>query len=190
MRNPSTQRSHSAELYRQNIAGGPLKLAVLILLGALSACGQFPKQMAAPQVSDAIAKRGAKVVAAEMNHGKGPTTWSYVQEHVAAAEPSWLEIAAKLKPYTDAGNSEGLDNALADALPKAPQHVLGMLGETFHADRVCSGGQFIEVPKEKVIDFLKKAQVAVKDVHDPSLAKNKEKCLGEIETSLKALKAH
>jgi hypothetical protein len=164
-----------------------VKLALIFLLGTLSACGQSAKQTSAPKLSDAIAKRGAKAVAAEMNKGKGPATWAYLQDRVAAAEPSWLEIAAKLKPYTDAGNAEGLDNALADALPKAPRQIVGMLGETFPADRVCSGGQFIEVPKEKVIDFLKKARAAVIEVHDPALEKNREKCLSEVETSLKAL---
>jgi hypothetical protein len=130
--------------------------------------------VAVRQVSDAIAKRGAKVVAFEMNHGSGPVAWSYVQDRAATGELPWLKIAAQLRPYSDAGNAEGLDNALAGALPKAPQSVLGMLGGSFHADRVCSGGQFIEVPKEKAIDFLKKAQAAVKEVRDPALAKNRE----------------
>jgi hypothetical protein len=143
--------------------------------------------MTAEQMAESIAKRGAKAVAAEMNQGKGLATWSYVQDRVASGELPWLKIAAELKPYTDAGNAEGLDNALADALPKSPEQVLGMLGASFRPDRVCSGGQFIEAPKQTVIDFLKKAQNAVQGVQKPAIVESKQKCLSEIETSMKAL---
>jgi hypothetical protein len=90
-----------------------------------------------------------------------------------------------LKPYTDAGIAEGLDNSVADALLKAPEQVVGMLGETSHADRICSGAQFIEVPKKTVLDFLKRARRAVQKIADPTLAKKRDSCLTEIDSGIK-----
>jgi len=166
-----------------------MRIACVLLLVASSACGDSSRDVTAQQVADSIAKRGAKSVANELNRERGLTSWSYIQDRVASGELSWLNVAAKLRPFTDAGNAEGLDNAVADALPKAPAQVLGMLGESFHASRVCSGGQFIEVPKATVVGFLKRAKAAVGGVGEPALAKSKEKCLSEIDTSLKALSA-
>ena len=161
-----------------------MKLLYAILLTAVC-CGGSSRGITAQHLVDAIAKQGAKTVAARLNGGKGIATWNYVEDRVASGSILWLNIAVLLKPYTDAGIAEGLDNSVADALPKAPEQVVGMLGETFHADRICSGAQFIEVPKKTVLDFLKRARRAVQKIADPTLTKKRDSCLTEIDSGIK-----
>jgi len=161
-----------------------MKLSYALLLTAVC-YGGASRSITAQQMADAIAKQGAKTVAARLNSGKGIATWNYVEDRVASGSIPWLKIAVVLKPYTDAGIAEGLDNSVADALPKAPEQVVGMLGETFHADRICSGAQFIEVPKKTVLDYLKSARVAVQKIADPTLTKKRDSCLTEINSGIK-----
>jgi hypothetical protein len=161
-----------------------MRLAYALLLTVVC-CGGSSNRITAKQMVDAINKQGAKTVATKMNINKGIATWNYVEDRVASGSIPWLKIAVELKPYTDAGIAEGLDNSVADALPKAPEQVVGMLGETFHTDRICSGAQFIEMPKKTVLDFLKKARIAVQEINNSTLAKKRDACLSEIDSGIK-----
>jgi hypothetical protein len=73
--------------------------------------------------------------------------WVVVENGVASGDVDWVALAPIVAPGTDAGTSEGLSIALADALPKSPQAVLSVVtpggGGPLDLARVCSA-PFIE----------------------------------------------
>ena len=54
----------------------------------------------------------------------------------------------------------------------------------------CGGGQFIDVPKITIINFLKKARVAVKKIHEPELKEKKQSCLNKIDSGPAYMEKH
>ena len=64
---------------------------------------------------------------------------------IASGDSAWLRVARLLRPAADAGVSESLGIAVADALPAAPARVLALLGPAFPLETVCAL-PFIEQP--------------------------------------------
>lgn len=69
--------------------------------------------------------------------------FSRVITGIESADPSWLKVAAALKPSSDAGASLSLNYAVASALPKAPDRVLALIQQGFKMDDICTS-PFIE----------------------------------------------
>jgi hypothetical protein len=90
-----------------------------------------------------------------------------VENGVASGDADWVALAPLVAPGTDAGASEGLSIALADALPKAPDAVLGVLteggGGPLDVARVCSAPFIEDTPKHHVAYV----QAAVKALDRP-----------------------
>ena len=78
----------------------------------------------ANNVLSAIHVRGPKRVLMEYVSGKGQV-WRQIIRKIQSGDPRWLAVAAAFKPASDAGYSEDLNFAVAEALPKNPQGVLG-----------------------------------------------------------------
>jgi hypothetical protein len=62
---------------------------------------------------------------------------------IETGEPSWLEVARRLKPASDAAVSLSLNYSVARALPVAPARVLGLVDRGFSVSDVCTS-PFIE----------------------------------------------
>ena len=95
---------------------------------------------------------------------------------IASGDSAWLEVARLLKPAADAGASEYLGIAMADALPVAPDRVLALLGPDYPAERVC-GMPFIEQPDSEAVSYFRRARPAVDRIRRPDLALQRAACL-------------
>ncbi|THD62944.1 hypothetical protein [Phenylobacterium sp.] len=133
-----------------------------------------------PEVRASIEREGA---AATVNRLNRAGQWDVILDGMANGEPAWIAIAPLLAEGTDAGPSEGLGIALAQALPRAPAAVLHVLdpkdGPVLGASRVCSI-PFVE-PKPGVVEAYKpKAIAAVQAVRSPRLRWAREACLAAL----------
>ncbi len=147
----------------------PLQVAGLCAISLLA-----EDRLSADKVQADINTIGAKAVVKRLTHSQGGlhNQWNSLEDGVASGSEKRLRIASEVKPYTDAGTSEGLGNAMADALPKNPRQVLALLGNDFTVENTCSGGQFIETPVRKVRAYLRDAKTAVAKVEDPALRRS------------------
>jgi len=58
--------------------------------------------------------------------------WYDLLRNVAGGDPEWLEVAARLRPASDAAATEELTDAVAEAMTISPERVLEMIGVVFH----------------------------------------------------------
>jgi hypothetical protein len=127
-------------------------------------------------------------VADELNRQNDPDPWNSIEEHIATGTPAWLNIAIRLRAYTDGGVSLGLENAVAQALPKNPSAVLKILGtdraKEFTIQRICSTETFIEAPESKLRRHLQQSRIAVEHVTDPGLQPARQACIEALTTAL------
>lgn len=94
--------------------------------------------------------------------------WNQLFSGVASGNPDWLKIAQALHPFSDGAASEDIHNAVAQALPKAPERTLSMIGPGFEIDTVCTS-PFLE-PKPGVAEAYEQAALkALATVRDPKL---------------------
>ncbi len=88
---------------------------------------------------------------------------------IESADPAWLKVALQLRPFSDAGASESLDNAVALALPKAPERILLLVGHGFDLEFICTS-PFYEPEEPGVVEaYEHKTLVALASVKEPRL---------------------
>src|ERR1700682_4833923 len=97
-----------------------MKALIITLLAATGLVAIWPRNPSAIQLRRAIGQRGAAKVAEELSHQQNADRGDAIADHVATGSVIWLDIAKQLRPYTDAGATEGLENALAEALLRNP----------------------------------------------------------------------
>ncbi|MBS0352022.1 MAG: hypothetical protein JSR33_12750 [Proteobacteria bacterium] len=85
---------------------------------------------------------------------KNPKKWDAVLDKISTGRSSCLALAAKIKPYTDAANSESLNLAVALAMPKNPNGVLSLVHDHFTLEEVCTV-PYIEADDKLVKQYLK-----------------------------------
>jgi hypothetical protein len=130
----------------------------------------IPKPLTTDWVIQEIAKHGPKHAVRVMWDQE---RYDELLGNISAGKEEWIALAPKIVSGTDAGASEELGISLADALPKNPKAVLGILDQskwTISSGRVCSI-PFIEPEKDFYESYAKSALVAVKAVSDAGLAK-------------------
>jgi hypothetical protein len=154
----------------------------------------WPPRPALEQLNKAIQDRGAAKVVEELNSQKSSTVWESIEDRVATGKERWLDVAKALRVYSDAGVSEGLDNAVAEALPKNAAGVLGVLGndraKEFTVERICSTQTFIEVPRAARLRHLEASLVAVQRVEATPLKGVKQACIAALDGDRGRIKAH
>jgi hypothetical protein len=101
--------------------------------------------------------------------------WNQVLAGIESAEPKWLEIAQRLHPFSDAGSSEDLHNAVARALPKAPERILSLIGPGFEIEFMCTS-PFIEPEPGVAEAYERQALAALASVRSPKLRPLAAKC--------------
>jgi hypothetical protein len=161
----------------------------VLLLCTTCLSAAWPRNPSLAQLHEAIAARGIAQVADELNRQNDPDPWNSIEEHIATGAPAWLNLAMQLRAYTDGGASLGLENAVAEALPKNPNAVLKMLGtdrvKEFTVQRVCSAETFIETPESKLRRHLQQSRIVVEHVTDPQLQQAKRACAEVLNAALK-----
>lgn len=118
----------------------------------------------------------------------GTSAWSDLVGKLASGDPDWIDVAVALSKGSDAGATEGLEDALFLGLAKNPVYELQVL-PTENSDRsplslstVCGGRTDPPSTYSEAITELKKIEAAVQQVRVNTLESKKQYCL----TKLKA----
>jgi len=107
---------------------------------------------------------------------------------IATGKKDWLEVAAALRPGTDAGASETLDEAMFLALQSAPVTVLKLLdGNPFDTDSVCSSNIGTDYSPQKSVRFLRDRIRVLRHVSDADLQAVRTHCLKNLRAAQKEL---
>jgi len=111
-----------------------------------------------------------------------------VASRIASGDPCWLQVAAALKPASDAGSSEELEGAMSRALALHPERVLPYLtdAQPFPLETVCEGVQ-IAVDQERTVHaWLRKAERALQRaaVPSPDVERKRKRCLAVVQREL------
>jgi len=102
-----------------------------------------------------------------------------VLDGISSGDARWLALVPRLQPGTDAGTSESLRIAVAEALPRNPSAVLRLIEHNPRWREVCTYPMVEPTPKE-ARTYFKAAVPAVKAVKSPQLQRAKLMCLVDL----------
>lgn len=163
-------------------------LITLLLILAPMAAFTADSSLATPkQILQAAKTKGAAAVVAELFRDG---TWTkVVYPGISSGEKQWLEVAEILKPGTDAGSSEELNDALSLALLKHPDHVLPILKNIWWKDsEACSFGWDSEFPDNiSVRTYVNRLEKALNKSSNKGTAELRKSCLRGIAQTRKEL---
>ena len=97
-----------------------------------------------------------------------------VMNGIATGDSVWLQVADKITP-TSAAAEATLAIALASALPRSPDQVLGILGEKYPIDEVC-GIPFPKADSTLIITYHDEAVAALGRVRAPLSSARRDAC--------------
>jgi hypothetical protein len=83
---------------------------------------------------------------------------------IGTADPKWLEVYSRLRPVSDAGASEELDDAIFDeALPSAPFRVIALVQRTegWGAESICTFTFEATCPPDGIWPYLDRLEHAL-----------------------------
>lgn len=122
-----------------------------------------------------IRSRGAAKIVEELYAPGG--RWSSVMAEIYEGSADWLTVASALRPGTDGGASEELDEAVFLALGRAPEAVLGLLKRhEFRLAFVCSANIEVDYSVDESRRFIEERLRALGRVNDPALAETRTQC--------------
>ena len=107
---------------------------------------------------------------------------------ISTGAPDWLKVAVLLRPVSDGGASEAIDEAVARALPKAPADVLAVVGHGFLLPTVCVA-KLIEPPPGAEQQLLEAAERALQSPLGAELESRRMECLALVRGELRKLNA-
>jgi len=124
-----------------------------------------------------IAAQGPRVVLARLWNDQ--PQFESVCKRIESGDRRWLEVAGLLKPASDAASSLSLNYSVARAIPRAPGHVLALIGNGFTVSDVCTS-PYIEPEPGVAENYQSRAAAALAKVTDSKLAGVKSACLAGI----------
>ncbi len=131
-----------------------------------------------------VKDEGAKAVAEEL--WKENDTWNEVMTNVGRGDPQWLKVAASLRPGTDGGAAEMLDEAVFLALKPAPLAVLNLLkSHEFETTSVCSSNVGADYPAAKSRRFIALRIKVLESVSEPTVREMRDQCLAGLRAALR-----
>jgi hypothetical protein len=152
-------------------------LVGMFLAGAAAAASQ-----AATVLAD-VKSQGARAVASRL--WSDSTQWNQIMTNIGHGSREWLQVAAALRPGTDAGASEALDEAMFLALKAAPVPVLQLLKDgTFETNTVCSSNIGIDYTPAQSRRFIKDRIKALETLSDTGTLATREQCLAGLRAAL------
>jgi hypothetical protein len=161
--------------------------ALKILLGMLAfTCAQAASPLDSSAVMALVKTHGAHE-AANRIWGSEQYTRQFLAG-VRSGDPDWLRAAEAVTPGTDAGSSEDLDGAFADALLVNPYALLPWLQQHWWggSSAVCVFGYDSELPGG-VSRYLSQLQVSLSKRPPHGLSGLRHQCLRGIEQTRKSL---
>lgn len=171
---------------RQGIVG-ILVVVVLAFLGAIS-CSNA-QELQADTVERALAERGAQATLSAYFNCEKYQGSAY--EKIATGARPWVALAEKVISQSDACYTEGIQAALGEAMRKAPQHVLGLVGKTerLGAEYICLPFISDEQPIAGQLEEIEKSRQAIALVQSSRLAPQKAACLRFIDDTEQRVRA-
>src|SRR5436853_108304 len=108
--------------------------------------------------------------------------WEEVLQHIGTGETMWLKVAQALRPGTDAFATTTLLLTVAQSLPHAPEEVLRLVlnGKGFEFEDVCTV-PFIEPPDAVVLEYLSRAENALKKPMSREVNNLRLRCLAKLQ---------
>lgn len=157
-------------------------LSPMVVYSAESSTLKTPKE-----ITQAAKSRGATQVVAELF--KTGAWAKYAYPGISSGEKQWLDVAVVLKPGTDAGASEELNDALSLALLRQPDLVLPILKDIWWKDsEACTFGWDSEFPDNMTVrTYVKRLEKAVKKASNKGTAELRKSCLRGIAKTRKEL---
>jgi hypothetical protein len=137
---------------------------------------ELPYAVTADEVLKQIAQRGPGPVVRELY--ERDSDWDRVLDAITSGDRKWLKVAARLRTASDAGISDMLDYAIADAIEKAPELVLkmGYCGERLYESSLTS---FAEA-----MDDINRKIKALSKVKRRDLIKKRDDCIKSLRQSM------
>jgi hypothetical protein len=130
-----------------------------------------------------VSARGPQVVVATLR--SDDTVWDRVMVNIGHGNRRWLDVAAALRPGTDAGASETLDEAAFLALKNSPTRVLQLLKNgTFQTATVCSSNIGTDYSGAQSRRFIKDRIKALQNVTNADTLVVRDACLAGLRTAL------
>ena len=162
-----------------------LATVILVLAPISSWAGQ-----SAAEARAHIAKVGAKDA---LSVWWGTQAWQDIYNGIASGKSEWLQVAALLKPASDAGGSEDLSDAVSEALPKNPEVVLRFVKDgkdfrDFTVEGACFASPRSET-KSGALRYIKASERAVKKINAADLKDAKTRCLKSLAESRKEIQS-
>lgn len=160
---------------------------ITLLLPTAAYSAETPVIKTPKEVIGAAKAKGPKRVVAELWTSRA---WErYVYPGIASGEKQWLDVAVILKPGTDAGASEELNDALLLALLKQPDLVLPILKKMWWKDtEACTFGWDSEFPEDMTVrTYVNRLEKAVIKSSNKETTELRKSCLRGIVQTRKEL---
>jgi hypothetical protein len=166
------------------------QLALILSLGCAAASGLEPYQKlpTVDELDAAIAREGAREVLWKgLRPADDGKVFDALIEKIRSGETRWLQLAARLRPVSEAAASERLDSAVGDALPRAPGRVLriaepGAAPGSFSIASICSGRFLLreDSAPENARRWYENSERALMGFRSAALESKRIACLAEV----------
>lgn len=111
--------------------------------------------------------------------------WNRVMTNIGSGRPEWLNVAVALRPGTDAGAAEMLDEAIFFALKTAPVAVLKLLKDgRFDTKFVCSSNVGIDYTPAESRRFIRERIRVLSSLSDAEVLATRNQCLAGLRAAL------
>ncbi|HKI85851.1 MAG TPA: hypothetical protein VKA53_03810 [Thermoanaerobaculia bacterium] len=157
-------------------------VGLCLLSGAL--LGAASSEPTAAKLLERIDRDGGDGVIRELWAAHEP--FEFMCAQISTGDPQWLQVASRLRPFSDAGASLSLDISMARALPKQPSAVLALIEPPWRLEMVC-GAPFIEPPAEEVQAYLENAISVLSQPRSEPLEERRVACLYHLRTAAKRI---
>jgi hypothetical protein len=169
-------------------------IRVVIQLGMYALSGVWPLAASAASYSGAsvqaadlmtdVRARGANAVVTML--WADNKQWAEVMKNIGQGKAEWLKVAVALRPGTDAGATETLDEAVFIALKPAPAAVLFlMVDHRFDPKFVCSSNIATDFTDTESRRFIRDRIKILTSLSDPNLEAIRDQCVAGLRAALK-----
>ena len=136
--------------------------------------------------TDAKAQVSALLLRCDDEEGAGTS----LCDKIATGDKTWLELAARLREFTDGASSVYVCSSIALAVQRTPVAALQLFGRTPSLNRECICLPFVsdEIPLADQYREVRQSYRAIASVHEPALAVPRASCLAYIEPVMKKLR--
>ncbi|MDZ7476491.1 hypothetical protein U5F73_16085 [Stenotrophomonas pavanii] len=149
-------------------------LLVLAIASPTAVAADLPSAQA---VLNRVANEGGRKVLWDLwQHER---EFGQVTAGIESGDPAWLEIAATLKPFSDAGASLSINYAVARALPKAPERVLALIARGFKVEDICTS-PFIEPDPGVAEAYERRTLAALSRMKGAAVASVAAECAAQV----------